>query len=123
MKCLEVSQPGYCGNNLESKKLVLGETHPFYTGFHAANQAQDVEFPKIGKAILIEYCDFPFNAFDDLMKLVDKDVVIGQAFVAIRKAPNGISLFTLCFPGSIPWISSPRLIACSFFVQGQEGND
>lgn len=73
--------------------LVLGETHPFYSDIHAANQAEDVEFPETGKGILIEYRDFPFNAFDDLMKLVDKDVAIGQAFVAIRKAPNGISLF------------------------------
>jgi hypothetical protein len=73
--------------------LVLGETHPFYSEIHAANQAEDVEFPEIGKAIRIEYHDIPFNAFDDLIKLVDKDVAIGQAFVAIRRAPNGISLF------------------------------
>jgi hypothetical protein len=73
--------------------LVLGETHPFYSDIHAANQADDVEYTETGKVIRIEYRDFPFNAFDDLMKLVDSDAVIGQAFVAIRKAPNGISLF------------------------------
>lgn len=73
--------------------LVFGETHPFYSDIHAANQATDEQFPEIGKVILIEYRDFPFNAFDDLMKLVDRDVVLGQAYVAIRKAPNGIPLF------------------------------
>jgi hypothetical protein len=84
---------GFCKRFLREDDQILGETHPFYSDIHAANRADDVEFPEMGKAILIEYRDFPFNAFDDLIKLVEKDVALGQAYVAIRKAPNGIPLF------------------------------
>ena len=72
---------------------VKGETHPFNTSIHAANQATDMDLPERGKVIYIKYSDFPFNNFDDLLKIVDKDTVLGEAFVSLRSPGRGISVF------------------------------
>ena len=72
---------------------VKGETHPFNTSIHAANQALDLDLPEGGKAVYIKYSDFPFNSFDDLLKIVDKDTVMGEAFVSLRTPGRGIPVF------------------------------
>lgn len=72
---------------------VKGETHPFNTSIHAANQATDIDLPERGKAVYIKYSDFPFNNFDDLLKIVDKDTVLGEAFVSMRSPGRGIPTF------------------------------
>ena len=72
---------------------VKGETHPFNTSIHAANQATDMDLPERGKVIYIKYSDFPFNNFDDLLKIVDRDTVLGEAFVSLRSPGRGISVF------------------------------
>ena len=74
-------------------KKILGETHPFLSEIHAANQALDVELPETGKAVYIKYSDFPFNNFDDVIKIIDKDTVIGEAFVSLRKPGKGLPIF------------------------------
>ncbi len=72
---------------------VKGETHPFNTSIHAANQAIDLDLPEGGKAVYIKYSDFPFNSFDDLLKIIDKDTVLGEAFVSLRTPGKGIPVF------------------------------
>jgi hypothetical protein len=74
-------------------KKILGETHPFLSDIHAFNQAIDVEFPETGAAVYIKYRDFPFNSFDDVIKIIDKDTVIGEAFVSLRKPGKGLPIF------------------------------
>ncbi|MDD2836138.1 MAG: hypothetical protein PHY05_08300 [Methanothrix sp.] len=74
-------------------KKILGETHPFLSDIHASNQALDVELPETGKAVYIKYSDFPFNNFDDVIKIIDKDTVIGEAFVSLRKPGKGLPIF------------------------------
>ena len=72
---------------------VKGETHPFNTSIHAANQSIDLDLPEGGKAVYIKYSDFPFNSFDDLLKIIDKDTVLGEAFVSLRTPGKGIPVF------------------------------
>ncbi|HNX40285.1 MAG TPA: hypothetical protein PKK11_06840 [Methanothrix sp.] len=72
---------------------VRGETHPFLSDIHAANQALDMEIPEIGKAIYIKYGDFPYNNFDDVIKIIDKDIALGEAFVSLRKPGRGLPVF------------------------------
>lgn len=72
---------------------VKGETHPFNTNIHAANQAIDMDIPEKGKAVYIKYSDFPFNSFDDLLKIIDRDTVLGEAFVSMHAPGRGISVF------------------------------
>lgn len=72
---------------------VCGETHPFYSDIHAANEAKDAEFAGTGKVVVIRYRDFPFSTFHDLMKIVDRDIIIGEAFVSSRDPPYGLSVF------------------------------
>ncbi|MDD4651385.1 MAG: hypothetical protein PHQ34_04055 [Methanothrix sp.] len=75
------------------EKTILGETHPFLSDIHAYNQAIDVELPETGKAVYIKYRDFPFNNFDDVIKIIDKDTAIGEAFVSLRKPGKGLPIF------------------------------
>jgi hypothetical protein len=75
------------------EKKILGETHPLLSDIHAYNQAIDVDLPETGKAVYIKYRDFPFNNFDDVIKIIDKDTVIGEAFVSLRKPGKGLPIF------------------------------
>jgi len=72
---------------------VKGETHPFNTSIHAANQAMDIDLPEGGRAVYIKYSDFPYNSFDDLLKIIDRDTVLGKAFVSMRSPGRGIPVF------------------------------
>ncbi len=72
---------------------VNGETHPFRSDIHAANQAINIDIPEIGKEVYIKYRDFPYNSFDDVIKIIDKDTVIGEAFVSLRKPGHGLPIF------------------------------
>jgi len=74
-------------------KKILGETHPFLSDIHASNQALDVELAETGKAVYIKYRDFPFNSFDDVIKIIDRDTAIGEAFVSLRKPGKGLPIF------------------------------
>jgi hypothetical protein len=74
-------------------KKIKGETHPYSSDIHAANEAIDVNLSEKGKAVYIKYRDFPFNNFDDLLKIIDKDLAIGEAFVSLRDPGRGLSIF------------------------------
>jgi hypothetical protein len=77
----------------KENRKVKGETHPFNTDIHAANEAVDMEIPEKGKGVYIKYSDFPFNSFDDLIKIVDRDTVLGEASVSVRNPGRGIPIF------------------------------
>jgi hypothetical protein len=74
-------------------KKIKGETHPYSSDIYAANEAIDMDLPEKGKAVYIKYRDFPFNNFDDLLKIVDRDTAIGEAFVSLRDPGRGLSIF------------------------------
>ena len=67
---------------------VKGETHPYDSTVYAANESIETEYPGFGKVLYLKYRDPPNNMFHDLMKIVDKDTIIGKAF-AVRDPPRG----------------------------------
>ncbi|HPR65557.1 MAG TPA: GMC family oxidoreductase [Methanothrix sp.] len=71
---------------------VRGETHPYYSDIYAANEASDVEYPEYGKITLLQYFDPPYNLFYDILKIVDKDTLIGEAF-GFGSPPEGKHVF------------------------------
>jgi choline dehydrogenase-like flavoprotein len=67
---------GYQNNRIE------GITHPFETQvINAKSIATEKEIPGYGKVIHLEYQDFPFSNAYDLLKIVDKNTIIGKAFL------------------------------------------
>jgi len=67
---------------------VKGETHPYDSIIYAANESIITEFPGFGKVLYLKYRDPPNNMSYDLMKIVDKDTIIGKAFTG-RDPPRG----------------------------------
>jgi choline dehydrogenase-like flavoprotein len=59
---------------------IKGITHPYEVDVRAKNKAQEKEIPGFGKVILLEYLDPPYNVFYDVLKVVDKDTILGKAF-------------------------------------------
>jgi choline dehydrogenase-like flavoprotein len=59
---------------------IKGITHPYEVNVHAKNRALEKELPGFGKAILLEYLEAPYNQFYDVLKIVDKDTILGKAF-------------------------------------------
>jgi choline dehydrogenase-like flavoprotein len=72
---------------------VKGETHPYESSVYSANEAIETEYPGFGKVILLKYRDPPYNRFYDLLKVVDKDTLLGKAF-AVRDPPRGEHILT-----------------------------
>jgi len=72
---------------------VKGETHPFESTIYSANEAIEAEYPGFGNVILLKYRDFPYNKFYDILKIIDKDTLLGKAF-AVREPPRGEHILT-----------------------------
>lgn len=70
-----------------------GVTHPFEVPVFAKNVPTDEEYPGFGKVILLRYTDLLYSRFYDLLKFVDRDTILGKAFVG-RDAPRGGQLLT-----------------------------
>lgn len=67
---------GYKNNRIE------GITHPFETQvINAKSIATEKQIPGYGKVIHLEYQDFPFSNAYDLLKIVDENTIVGQAFL------------------------------------------
>jgi len=72
---------------------IKGITHPYGTTIYAKNEAILTEYPGFGKVILLKYLDPPYDRFYDLLKIVDKDTLLGEAF-AVRPPPRGEHILT-----------------------------
>ncbi|MBI2267212.1 MAG: hypothetical protein HYU64_18960 [Armatimonadetes bacterium] len=73
--------------------VVKGITHPVEVPFvYADSRPQIYSHPKYGEVVLLKYIS-PQNAmFYDVLKIVDKDTIVGKAFLGIP--PNGLPLLT-----------------------------
>lgn len=58
----------------------------------AIEEVRNAEYPGFGKVLLLKY-EPPFNTVYDLMKIVDKDTIIGKAYT-LRDAPRGEHILT-----------------------------
>ena len=59
---------------------IKGITHPYEVDVRAKNKAQEKVISGFGKVILLEYLDPPYNVFYDVLKIVDKNTILGKAF-------------------------------------------
>ena len=77
------------------KGEVVGITHPYEAPVFAKNKATQKEIDGFGKVILLEYLDFPFNQFYDVLKIVDENTMLGKAFIGTPKPGREILTFSM----------------------------
>lgn len=68
------------------------EVHPYAAQVNAKGDVSNAEYPGFGNVILLKY-DPPFDGIYDLVKIADKDTILGKAF-AIRNPPRGEHILT-----------------------------
>jgi hypothetical protein len=66
--------------------------HPYASPVNAMGEVLEAEYPGFGNVILMKY-EPPFDKIYDLVKIVDKDTILGKAF-AIRNPPRGEHILT-----------------------------
>jgi choline dehydrogenase-like flavoprotein len=74
---------------------ITGITHPFEVPVFARNKATNNEFDGIGKVILLEYLDAPYNIFYDILKIVDENTILGKAFLGKPSSGREILTFSM----------------------------
>jgi choline dehydrogenase-like flavoprotein len=81
--------------NKNEKGEVVGITHPYEVPVFAKNKATRKEIDGFGKVILLEYLDFPFNQFFDVLKIVDENTMLGKAYMGTPKPGKEILTFSM----------------------------
>lgn len=67
---------------------ISGITHPYEVeGVFARNKATEKNLEGFGKVILLEYLDPPYNQFYDVLKVIDENTILGNAFFG-NPVPN-----------------------------------
>lgn len=74
---------------------IKGTTHPYETPVEAANVPQIQNFTGFGEVIYLRYTDIQFRLFYDLLKIVDKDTILGKAFFGVPPFGNQILTFSM----------------------------
>jgi choline dehydrogenase-like flavoprotein len=74
---------------------VVGTTHPYEVPVFAKNKATQREIDGFGRVILLEYLDFPFNQFYDVLKIVDENTMLGKAFFGNPEPGKEILTFSM----------------------------
>ena len=81
--------------NRNEKGEVVGITHPYEVPVFAKNKASEKVIDGFGKVILLEYLEFPFNQFYDVLKVVDEHTMLGKAFMGTPKPGREILTFSM----------------------------
>ncbi len=84
---------GFWKRFVQSNDIIDGVTHPYYAPVFAKNQPIDTEYPGFGKVIRLKYLEPEFEKFYDLLKIIDKDTILGQAFAG-EDPPRGVQILT-----------------------------
>src|SRR2546425_158343 len=79
---------------------VTGVTHPFEMPVFAKNEAEDTVLPDFGKVVLLKYTEPGYNQFYDVLKIVDKNTILGKAFFGTPK--KGQEMLTFCMSRKYP---------------------
>jgi choline dehydrogenase-like flavoprotein len=74
---------------------IMGTTHPFEVPVFARNKASNKELDGLGRAILLEYLDPPYNLFYDVLKIVDENTILGKAFLGKPSAGREMLTFSM----------------------------
>ena len=74
---------------------ITGITHPFELPVFAKNKASAQNLEGFGKVILLEYTEAVYNQFYDVLKIVDENTILGQAFFGRPKKGSEILTFSM----------------------------
>ncbi len=74
---------------------IKGITHPFDAPVNAPNKPQIQNYPGFGEVVHLEYTSIEFRLFYDLLKIVDKDTILGKAFFGIPPWGNQMLTFSM----------------------------
>jgi hypothetical protein len=74
---------------------IKGIAHQFDRPVFAHNLPQTVTYPAYGEVIYLKYTDLGYRSFYDLLKIVDKDTILGMVFFGIPPFGNRISVFSM----------------------------
>jgi choline dehydrogenase-like flavoprotein len=74
---------------------IEGITHPYEIQVFARNRAIEKEINGLGKVVLLEYLDPPYNMFYDVLKIVDGNTVLGKAFLGDPSLGREILTFSM----------------------------
>ena len=75
--------------------IIKGVTHPFEEPVFAKNLPQIQTYPGYGEVIHLKYTDLLYGSFYDFLKIVDKDTILGKAFVGVPPFGNQILNFSM----------------------------
>ncbi|UVS70359.1 GMC family oxidoreductase N-terminal domain-containing protein [Nitrososphaera viennensis] len=73
---------------------IAGITHPYDAPVFADNVPEFLDHPRYGKVVHLKYTGAEFAMFYDLLKLVDKDTILGKAFFGVP--PEGQQMLVFC---------------------------
>jgi choline dehydrogenase-like flavoprotein len=74
---------------------ITGITHPFEVPVFAKNKASEQNLEGFGKVILLEYTEALYNQFYDVLKIVDENTILGQAFFGKPRLGGEILTFSM----------------------------
>ena len=72
-----------------------GITHPYDAPVFADNIPEDVDHKRYGKAIHLRYTGPEYSMFYDLLKIIDKDTILGKAFFGTYPDGNQMMVFSM----------------------------
>lgn len=84
---------------------IRGVTHPFETNIDVPNIAELKTFEGFGDLVYLKYTSPEFSIFYDLLKIVDKDIVLGKAFLGIPPFGNHILDFSMSRSYSVDFMT------------------
>jgi choline dehydrogenase-like flavoprotein len=77
-------------------QVLKGITHPYdSTLVYAPNLPQLQNYPGYGEVVLLKYTSPEFTLFYDLLKIIDKDTILGKAFFGSPPFGNQILTFSM----------------------------
>lgn len=86
---------GFWKRFTKNNSEITGITHPFELPIYAHNKTTFKTFGGFGKIILLEYSDPLYNRFYDVLKVINKDTIIGKAFFGNPMREREIMTFSM----------------------------
>ncbi len=75
--------------------MLKGVTHPYDAPVYADNIPEPMDHPRYGKVIHLKYTGPEFSMFYDLLKVIDKDTILGKAFFGVPPLGNQVLVFSM----------------------------
>jgi len=75
--------------------MLQGVTHPYDAPVYADNIPQVIDHPRFGQVIHLKYTGSEYAMFYDLLKIVDKDTILGKAFLGIPPTGSQLLVFSM----------------------------